>query len=49
MTRVIGCDMVLVEILNGISSDTDAELVIIGLFLFCVGAAAYAWRSGRGE
>ena len=39
----------IVEILSGIPSDANAELLIIGLFLLCVGAAAYVWRAGRRE
>ncbi len=37
----------LVEILSGIPSDANAELVLVGLFLFCVGAALYVWRAGK--
>jgi hypothetical protein len=36
----------LLEILNGIPSDAKAELLIIGLFLLCIGAAVYMWRTG---
>jgi uncharacterized membrane protein len=39
----------LVEILSGIPSDATAELLIIGLFLLCVGAALYVWRVGSSE
>jgi hypothetical protein len=39
----------LVEILSGIPSDANAELLIIGLLLMCVGSAVYVWRVGRSE